>query len=49
MKVVRLIKLCLNEICRKVLCVQVNVFDSLPVQNDAKEEIVYCHCFLTFL
>jgi hypothetical protein len=25
------------------------VFDTLPVQNDPKEEIVYCHCFLTFL
>jgi hypothetical protein len=48
MKLVRLIKMCLNEMYIKVH-VGKYLSDSFPIQNSLKQEILYFHCFSTLL
>jgi len=48
MKLVRLIKMCLNETCRRV-CVGKDISDMFPVKNGLKQGDVYHHCLSTLL
>jgi hypothetical protein len=53
MKVVRVIKMCLNVTCSrdhvKSVHVNKNLFDMFPIKNDLKEEVHYCHCLSPLL
>jgi len=46
LKLVRLIKMCLCETCKK-FCIGKNLSDAFPIQNCLKKKIIYCHCFST--
>jgi hypothetical protein len=48
MKLVRLIKMCLNETHNKIR-IGKHLSDSFPIQNGLKQEMLYHHCFSTFL
>jgi hypothetical protein len=48
MKLVNVIKVCLNETYNKVRIVKY-LSDNFPVQNGLKYEILYFHCFSNFL
>jgi hypothetical protein len=48
MKVVKLIKICLNETYNKV-CIGEHLSDCFPIQNGLKKETLYHHCFSTLL
>jgi hypothetical protein len=48
MKLVRLIKLCLNKICIKVR-IGKQISDKFPIQNGMNDEMLYRHCFPTLL
>jgi hypothetical protein len=44
MKLVRLIKLCLNETCSQVRTGK-NLCDAFPIQNVMKQDVVFRYCF----
>jgi len=48
MKVVRLIKMCLNQIYNRGL-VGKQLSDMFPIKDGWKKEMLYRHCFLTLL
>jgi hypothetical protein len=48
MKLVRLIKMCLNETYNKVH-ISKHLSDKFPVQNGLKQEMLYRHYFVTLL
>jgi hypothetical protein len=48
MKVVMLIKMCLNETHSKVR-ISKHLSESFPIQNGLKKEMLYHHCFSTLL
>jgi hypothetical protein len=48
MKLVRLIKMCVNETCRRV-CVGMDISDMFPIRNGLKQGDVYHHCLSTLL
>jgi hypothetical protein len=48
MKLVRLIKMCLNETHSKV-CIGRHLSDMFPIQNGLNKEMIYCHYFSTLL
>jgi hypothetical protein len=48
MKLVRLIKMCLNETDSKV-CIGKHLFDNFPIQNGQNDEMLYHHCFSNLL
>jgi hypothetical protein len=48
MKLVRLIKMCLNKTYSKVR-ISRYLSDMFPIQNDLKKEMIYRHCFSTLL
>jgi hypothetical protein len=43
-KLIRLIKTCLNETYSKIRLGE-KLFDAFPIQNGLKKEMLYCHCF----
>ena len=47
MKLVRLMKLCLNESYSGVR-VGIHLSDMFPIRNGLKREMLYRHCFSTF-
>jgi hypothetical protein len=47
-KLVRLIKMCLNETYSKVRVVE-HLSDTFPIQNDLKKEMLYRHSFSILL
>jgi hypothetical protein len=48
MKLVRLMKMCLNETYNRIL-VGKHLSDMFPVRNGLKKEMLYHHCFSTLL
>jgi hypothetical protein len=48
MKLVRLIKMCLNDICSKLRTGKY-LSDALPIQNDLKQGDALSHCFSAVL
>jgi hypothetical protein len=48
MKVVRLVKMCLNETYSRVR-VGKHLSDTFPIKNGLKKEMLYRHCFSTLL
>jgi hypothetical protein len=48
MKLVRLIKTCVTETCRRV-CVGKGISDMFPIRNGSKQGDVYHHCLSTLL
>jgi hypothetical protein len=48
MKLVRLIKMCLNETYRKVRIGKI-MYDVFPIHSGQNKEMFYCHCFSTLL
>jgi hypothetical protein len=48
MKLVKLIKMYLNETYSKV-CIGKHLSDNFPIQNDLNKEMLYHHCFSTWL
>jgi hypothetical protein len=47
-KLVRLIKMCLNETYSKVRIGKL-LSDKFPIQNGLKQEMLYRHCFTIYL
>jgi hypothetical protein len=47
-KLVRLVKLCLNESYSRVWIGE-RLSDTFPIRNGWNKEMIYCHCFSTLL
>jgi len=48
MKLVRLIKMCLNDTYSRV-CVEKQLSELFPVKNSVKQNVVYRHCSVTLI